>query len=323
MPSDTWTIAITGASGMIGSALRECLQRSRAPVHVITPTRHRARVDATHPLWSPADEQVDAAAFEGVDVVVHLAGEPIAATRWTDAKKRRIHRSRVIGTELLADALARCNRRPRVFIQPSAVGYYGDAGEQWLDEGSPRGDGFLARICELWEAASRPAEDAGIRVVRLRLGHVLGEGGLLAALRPAIRYGLLARFGSGEQFWSWIAMHDLLSVMLIAMSDPRMHGVYNVTSPDPVRNRDFIATYAEVLGRRPVFPVPAPALRLGLGRQQADEMLLFSQRVLPARLHEHGVALRETKLEDALRRLHGERLPLPTEAVPATIPATA
>lgn len=321
MTLEPWTIAILGSTGFIGRALVTCLRRSASPVRVIQPTRHRRRVDAVHPLWSPQDEQLDALAFEGVDVVVNLAGEPIGPGRWTDAKKRRIHRSRVIGTELLAGALARCHRPPRVIVQASSVDYYGDRGDAWLDEESPRGDGFLARICELWERATEPARDAGIRVVNLRFGHVLGEGGLLASLKPSIRLGFIDRFGSGEQYWSWIAIDDLIAVLLSAISDPDMRGVYNAVSPEPVTNHALMSAYAEALGHRAFLPMPAAALRLALGRQQADEMLLSSRRVRPSRLLEHGVSFRHPRLDGALQAIVQHATPWPTEAVPATIPA--
>lgn len=292
-------VAITGASGLVGSALSAFL---RSGGHRVDPlVRGEPRPGTTGVRWSPSRGEIDGAALEGVDAVVHLAGENIFALRWTAEKKRRIRDSRVRGTELLARALAGLPSPPRVLVSASAVGYYGDRGEAWLRESDPAGEGFLAGVCREWEAALRPAEDAGIRVVRLRTGIVLTpRGGALRTMLPAFRLGLGAVLGSGRQYVSWIDLDDLLAVIHRALLDDRLEGAVNAVAPVPVTNRELTATLARVL-RRPAFlRAPASLLR-ALGGEMARETLLAGGRVRPARLLEAGHSFLFPELEGAMR----------------------
>ena len=241
------------------------------------PRRRAARAPATERrrrdfLGSGQPAQIDAASLEGMDAVIHLAGVSIAGGRWTTARKAAILSSRLQGTSLLAETLARLQRPPRVLISASGIGYYGDAGSTPLTESSPPGDGFLAGVCRAWEEATAPAAASGIRVVLPRFGVVLaGSGGLLARLAPAFRFGLGGPLGSGEQFMSWIALDDLLGVLLQAIADDRLAGPVNAVAPHAVSNRAFAETLGRVLGRPAVLRAPAPALRLVAG-ELADEL---------------------------------------------------
>jgi uncharacterized protein (TIGR01777 family) len=291
-------IAISGASGLVGSHLVPFLQAGGHEVLRLVRREPQAGNEIT---WDPRSGQIDAAALEGVDAVIHLAGVSIAGGRWTTARKTAIVKSRVQGTTLLAETLARLRRPPRVLVSASATGYYGDAGATTLTEDSPVGKGFLARVCRDWEAAAAPAAAAGIRVVQPRFGVVLaGDGGFLARVAPLFRLGLGGPLGGGEQFMSWIALDDLLGMLLQAIVDDRLGGPVNAVAPQAITNRAFTETLASVLGRPAVLPAPAMALRLALG-EMADEILLASQRVRPARLEEVGFSFAFTSLEDALR----------------------
>jgi len=314
MSKGTQTIAVTGPGGMVAKALIQTLERSGAPFRVIGISRS-PKGDQVG--WSPTEGKLEAEKLEGIDAVVHLAGEPIGPARWSDERKQAIRDSRVKGTALLATACAGLRRPPRVFVQASAMGYYGDTGSNWVDEASPQGAGFLAEVCRQWEAASKPAEDAGIRVVRLRFGHVLGEGGLLATLRTPTKLGVGGRLGSGEQFWSWIGIVDLVALILEALGDPSLSGVINAVTAQPVRNADFVEEYASVLSRPAWLPVPAIALKLAFGREQAEEMLLWGQRVRPGVLQRHGFEYVWPGLSAALEAIEGGRIPLPAERATA------
>lgn len=255
--------------------------------------------------WDPTAGSLDTAALEGVAAAVHLAGEPIAEGRWNDAKKLRIQRSRTRGTRLLAEALARLPTPPEVLVSASAVGIYGDRGDELLDEDSPLGSGFLAEVGKAWEAATAPAAGAGIRVVHLRMGIVLARhGGALAKMLPAFRLGGGGPLGSGRQWMSWIALEDAVSAILESLGNSRIHGPVNAVAPEPVRNTDFAGTLGRVLNRPALLPVPAFGLRLLFG-EMADEALLASQRVVPSRLRAHGFTFRHPTLEPALRTILG------------------
>jgi uncharacterized protein (TIGR01777 family) len=297
-PSAPLRIAITGASGLVG---RQLVPFLRAGGHeVATLVRHRPRAEG-EVFWDPARGQIDVAALEGVDAVVHLAGESIADGRWTAKRRREILDSRVQGTGLLARTLAGLRRPPRVFVSASAIGYYGDAGTAALTEDSPRGDGFLAGVCRAWEDAALPAADAGIRVVHPRIAVVLaGDGGLLARVGRPFKLGVGGPLGSGDQVMSWIARDDLLGVILQAIADDRLRGPVNAAAPNPVSNRAFAQTLGRVLDRPAVLRAPATALRLVAG-DLADELLLASQSVRPARLEEAGFRFAFPTLDDAIR----------------------
>lgn len=295
------TIAITGASGLVGQALTAFLTTGG---HTVCPLVRRDPKDGEI-AWDPDRGHIDAAALEGIDAVVHLAGESIMG-RWSEDKKRRIRDSRVEGTRLLAEAIAGLDHKPSVFVSASAIGIYGDRGETRLTEDSPRGDGFLADVCEAWEAAARPAAEAGIRVVHPRFGIVLSpEGGALAQMLLPFKLGLGGPIGSGAQYWSWVALDDAIGAIHHAIADEGIEGPMNVTAPEPVTSRDFAKTLGRVLSRPAVLKVPAFALKLAMG-EAADEMLLAGQRVLPAVLQAHGYDFRHPALEDALRHQLGK-----------------
>ena len=292
-------IAITGASGLIGSALSRALLRDGYEVHPLVRTPHGAPGEIP---WDPAAGQIDGAALEGFDAVIHLAGENIGQ-RWTPAVRERILESRVQGTQLLAGALASLRHPPEVLVSASAVGYYGDCGDQPLDESAPAGDDFLAEVTQAWEAAAKPAADAGIRVVHPRSGMVLSpHGGALARMLPPFRFGVGGRMGHGRQWTSWIALDDEIAAIRFLVDTPTLAGPVNVTSPRPVTNAEFTRVLGRVLGRPTLFTVPAAALRLAFG-EMADRTILASQRARPARLLDAGFHFRHPRLEDGLRAL--------------------
>ncbi|MCA9654122.1 MAG: TIGR01777 family oxidoreductase [Myxococcales bacterium] len=304
-------IAISGASGLVGSSLRQTLERAEAGFEVRPIVRRACVPDGI--TWSPTTGEVDVAALEGVDAVVHLAGEPIGPARWSQERKQGIRGSRVDGTRALAQALASLRSPPKVMVQASAVGFYGNTGDQWAHEGSPCGEGFLAGVCRDWEVASAPAEEAGIRVARLRFGHVLGHGGLLHALRRPTKLGLGGRLGSGRQFWSWIGIADLVSVILAVLGDATLPSVVNAVSPGPARNAEFAERFAALLHRPAWLPAPELALKLAFGAEQAREMLLWGQRVRPAVLQDRGFEWSCEQLDAALRAVVDDTIELPVE----------
>jgi uncharacterized protein (TIGR01777 family) len=255
--------------------------------------------------WHPERGEIDAAALEGHDAAVHLAGESIAGGRWTDERKRRIRDSRVRGTKLLAETLARLSRPPRVFVSASAIGYYGDRGDEVLTEESAAGVGFLPEVCREWEEAAEAARAAGIRTVFLRFGLILSaEGGALAKMLPPFRLGVGGNVGGGRQFYSWVSLADVIDVIHFALADERLGGAVNVVAPQPVTNAEFTKTLGRVLSRPTFFPAPAFGLRLAFG-EMADALLLASARVEPARLRAAGYAFKHPQLEGALRSVLG------------------
>jgi uncharacterized protein (TIGR01777 family) len=253
-----------------------------------------------HVRWDPARGALDVPALSGYDAVVHLAGEPIVG-RWTQEKKQRIRESRILGTRLLAEALAKLAKPPQVLVSASAIGYYGHRGEELLTERSAGGRDFLAEVCREWEAAAAPAAAKGIRVVQLRLGIVLSaRGGALQAMLPPFRLGLGGVVGSGTQYWSWVALEDVVGAFLHALRTEALQGPANVVAPQPVTNREFTAALGKVLKRPTVFPLPARVARLLLG-EMAEALLLSSTRVAPKRLQETGYVFRFPALDGALR----------------------
>jgi uncharacterized protein (TIGR01777 family) len=292
-------ILVSGSHGFIGATLAPTLAgRGHQIVRLV---RAREALSPDQIAWDPAAGWIDAPALEGLDAAIHLAGESIAAGRWTAARKARIRDSRVGGTRLLAGTLARLRRRPRVLICASAIGYYGDRGEEILVEDSAPGLGFLADVCREWEAAAGPAHDAGIRVAHLRSGVVLSPtGGALARLLPIFRTGLGGPLGSGRQFMSWITLGDEIEAINHLLTQD-VRGPVNLVAPHPVTNREFTATLGRVLRRPTLFPVPGAVLRVGLGEVAGE--LLGSQRVHPARLLATGYAFRHPELELGLRHV--------------------
>ena len=293
-------ILITGASGLIGSALGARL--AAAGHEMVRLTRSTPRGPG-HFRWDPTAGEIDAAAFDGVDAVVHLAGETVAG-RWTEAKKRRIRDSRVLGTRLLAETAAAYDPRPRAFVSASAIGCYGDRGDEPVAEDSPIGHGFLAGVVRDWEAAAEPAREAGIRVVNPRFGIVQSAaGGALRAQLPLFRLGLGGRVGSGRQYVSWVAIDDVARAIEHALSSDRLSGPVNVTAPEPVTNAEYASTLGRVLGRPALLPAPGPAVRLVLGEFAGE--LLGGQRVVADRLLESGFEFQHPQLEGALRHVLG------------------
>ena len=298
-------VVISGSTGLVGAALVPFLTTGghRVTRLVRSPPQH----PADEVRWDPAGGSIDAARLEGVDAVVHLAGENIAAGRWTDAAKARIKESRIRGTRLLCESLARLRQPPQVLVCASAIGYYGDRGAAVVDEDSEPGRGFLADVCRAWEAATAPASAAGIRVVQLRLGVVLtAAGGALAKLLLPFQLGAGGRLGSGEQYMSWIALDDLIGAILHSMRTETLQGAVNAVAPQPVTNLEFTKTLGRVLSRPTLFPVPAAAVRLAFG-EMADEMLLAGARVAPARLTATHYTFRYPDLEAALRHTLGKQ----------------
>lgn len=286
---------------MIGSALLARLVDDGDSVRRLVRSREELGPDRF--LWDPDEGTLDAAAFEDVDAVVHLAGETIAG-RWTSGKKRRIRDSRVHGTHLVSEAVADCNRPPRVLVCASAAGYYGDRGDEELTEESTPGAGFLADVVLEWEAASEPAREAGTRVVNVRSGEVLSpSGGALKSLLPPFRLGLGGPLGGGHQYMSWITLDDEVNAIRRAIRSEDLAGPVNLTAPSPVTNREFAKTLGRVLGRPAVLPTPTLPLRLAYGSEFVKEVLLVSARVLPARLVSSGFEFEHTELEPALRHL--------------------
>jgi uncharacterized protein (TIGR01777 family) len=291
-------IVVSGSTGLVGSALQPVLVRAG---HDVVPLVRRPPAPGERAIqWNPARGTIDRAGLEGADAVIHLAGENVFG-RWTPAKKNRIRDSRVLGTQLVSDALAGLNRRPRTLLAASAVGYYGDRGDEMLTEQSAPGEDFLAHVSREWEAATGAATRAGIRVVNLRFGIVLtATGGALAKMLPPFRLGLGGHIGSGNQYVSWIAMDDVLAAMVFALSTETLVGPVNMTSPNPVTNRELAKALGKVLGRPAIVAVPSFALRMAFGPEGAG-MLQSGQRVLPERLRAAGFRYRHETIEATLR----------------------
>lgn len=291
-------VAVSGSTGLVGSALVNFLRAGGHDVERLV--RHNERY-ADEISWNPKTGELDPKDLRGKQAVVHLAGEPLFGFRWDEEKKRRIRRSRVNGTRTLSETLARMQRPPKVMVCASAIGFYGQRGDEVLTEESAPGEGFLADVCEEWEEATAPAKEAGIRVVSLRIGIVLSpEGGALKQMLPVFKLGLGGRLGSGEQWMSWIALDDLVGIIYRALQDKELSGPYNATSPRPVTNREFAKTLGSVLNRPAVIPVPEKVITGVLG--EMGEEMLGSVRVVPDRLEsEHNFRFATPDLEDALR----------------------
>ena len=297
-------VLVSGASGLVGRALVPFLTAQGH--HVVRLVRRVAR-GPDEVRWDPESGQVDLSGAGEIDAVVHLAGAGIADARWTAARRREIHDSRVNGTCRLAEALAALPRPPRVVVGGSATGFYGDSGDVWRDEHDWAGSGFLADVTRAWEAAWAPLDEVHTRRVYLRTGIVLSPaGGALAKLLPPFRLGLGGPVGSGRQWWSWISIDDLVGVIGHALADERVRGPLNAVGPEPVTNAEFARTLGRVLGRPAVLPAPAWALRLALGRGLADEALLAGQRVRAGALAASGYRFRHENVEAALRHVLGK-----------------
>lgn len=296
-------VAVSGSSGLIGSVLVPFLTTGGHDVCRLV--RGRARADAGELTLPTGSDAADPTPFEGLDAVVHLAGENIASHRWTPEQKRRILTSRVEPTRRLCELLARLQRPPKVLVCASAVGIYGHRGDETVDETSLPGDGFLAEVCRRWEDAASPARDGGIRVVSARFGMVLsGRGGALGPMLRPFRFGLGGPLGDGRQYWSWVSIDDAVGAIHHALMNDDLSGPVNVVSPSAATNREFTQILARVLRRPALCRVPAGALRMLTG-QMADDLILGGARVAPSRLEATGYSFRHATLDAALRHVLG------------------
>ena len=291
-------IAVTGATGLVGSALSERLLKEGNEVLVVTRRRDLSS-PLTVVLWDPERGELDTSALEGIDAVVHLAGETIAE-RWTQAKKERIRASRVEGTRFLVDGLKSLSKPPSVLVGSSAVGFYGSRGDEDLDETSEPGTGYLPEVCQAWEAATTRACELGTRVVNLRTGIVLStKGGALAKMLLPFKLGLGGPVGSGKQWMSWAHIDDVVGGYHFALHQAELSGVVNLTAPTPVRNAEFTKALGRALGRPAFLPAPGFALKLVFG-EMAQDLLLDGQKVLPRRLESAGYKFQHPDLDEAL-----------------------
>ena len=297
-------VAVSGSGGLVGAEVAASL--ADAGDEVVRLVRRVPAEAGREVRWDPESGIVDASGLEGISAVVHLAGENIAAGRWNARRKAAIRESRVKGTRILCDALAGLSRPPDTLLCASAIGFYGDRGDELLTEGSAAGEGFLADVCRDWEAATAPAARRGIRVVALRIGVVLSpKGGALSRMLPPFRAGFGGVLGNGSQYVSWVSLDELPGIVRHALANRELQGPVNAVAPHPVTNREFTAALGTVLSRPTPFPVPAFALRLAVG-EMADALLLSGARVVPRRLEETGYRFRFPELHGALRHLLGK-----------------
>ena len=298
---------ISGVTGFVGRRLASSMAADGKEVTGLSRDAvqaHQAVPELKHAYaWASAHCEPQHEAFVGKKVVVHLAGEPVNG-RWTHDKKRRIEQSRVEGTKRLVQAIERCRRRPEVLVSASAMGFYGDRGEEELTEESGKGDDFLARVCVGWEREAMAAEDLGVRVVCIRIGLVLGEGGgALDAMRPLFKLGLGGKLGPGTQWWSWIHVDDAVGIIRKAASDPSMSGAYNTVAPNPVRQAEFASALGKAMKRPAFLPAPAFAIKAALGEFAVE--LLASRRLVPERILEAGYEFEHPTLAGALEDVVG------------------
>jgi uncharacterized protein (TIGR01777 family) len=300
-------VLIAGATGLIGTALAASLARDGIPVVALVrdPARAASRLPgATLHAWDATKGPPPASVFDGASAVVNLVGEPIAARRWSEAHKKRVRDSRVGATRALVDALRARDERPRVLIQASGTGFYGDRGDDILTEASPRGAGFLAEICREWEAEAEKAGELGVRVVILRTGVVLSRaGGFLAKILPPFRLGVGGHVGTGKQWLPWIHLDDEIGLIRHALATASVAGPLNAVAPEPVTNAELTTALGRALGRPTVLAAPAFALRLALGGEMAEELVLASQRAMPVRTLETGFKFQHPLLAPALKEL--------------------
>lgn len=296
-------ILIGGSHGLVGTALIKTLE---AEGHEVSRLVRHYPNSSSEIEWSPDRYSIALARIEGFDAVVNLAGESIAEGRWTEEKKRRIRESRVKGTKLLGDALANLTNRPRTFICASAIGYYGNRGDELLTEASAPGKDFLAEVCVEWEKATALATEKGIRVVNARFGVILDQhGGALAKMLPPFRMGVGGRIGDGKQWMSWIALADIVGALNFALTNDSLRGPVNFVAPNPVTNAGFTKTLGKALSRPTLFPIPAFGVRLMFG-EMGEALLLGGQRVAPERLKEFHYNFQYPELLAALRHVLAE-----------------
>jgi len=286
---------------MVGSELGKTLKKRGDTVLELR--RNKSSLSSNSAFWNPGTGEIDAAALEGIDAAVHLAGENISEGRWTDDKKKRILDSRVNGTTLLSETLAGLKNKPRVLISASAIGYYGNRGDELVSEASKAGSDFLADVCVQWEQSTSAARMAGIRVVNIRIGIVLStKGGALAKMLLPFKMGVGGKVGDGDQYMSWIALDELISAILFIIDTDAIQGPVNMVSPNPVTNAEFTKSLGKALSRPAILPAPAFALRLVFG-EMADALLLSGARVDPAKLKASNYAFKYPQLDAALKHL--------------------
>jgi len=294
-------ILVSGAHGLVGKALSTALTKDGHKI--VSLVRHNRAMGKSEIEWHPNQGLIDAEHIEGFDAVVHLAGESIASGRWNERKKTAIRESRVKGTALLSQSLACLSRRPTAFICASAIGYYGNRGDELLTENSAPGNEFLSEVCVAWEKASAAAAEAGIRTVNARFGIILdANGGALQKMVAPFRMGIGGKVGDGKQWMSWIALEDVVGGLRFVLENSSLKGPVNFVAPNPVTNAEFTKTLGDVLSRPTIFPVPAFAARLAFG-EMADALLLASQKVAPTRLLESGFRFEYSELKSALKHI--------------------
>ena len=293
-------ILISGSHGLVGKALSKALATEGHDIYSLVRYAPHTEKEIE---WSPDRYSIAISRIEGFDAVYHLAGESIASGRWNEEKKRKIRESRTKGTKLLSDALANLSQPPKTLISASAIGYYGDRGDELLTEASPPGKDFLADVCVEWEKATEHARAKGVRVVNTRFGIILAkEGGALAKMLTPFRMGIGGRIGAGKQWMSWIALDDVIGALQFVLSNETLNSPVNFVAPNPVTNAEFTKTLGNVLSRPTLFPIPEFGVRLAFG-EMADALLLSSQRVEPSSLKQSGYEFRYAKLESALRAI--------------------
>lgn len=293
-------ILVVGSSGLIGSALIPFL---KAQGNLVKKLKREHSIAEDELFWDPEKAILDIQSLEELDAIINLTGENIADTRWTEAKKKKILESRVISTRLLCHAVSVLQKPPKIFINASAVGYYGNRGEEWLQENSASGSTFLAEVCRSWETSADRAKIKGVRVVKLRIGTVLSpKGGALAMMLPFFRWGLGGALGSGKQYMSWIAIDDLLSIIRFTLANSSCEDVINAVSPNPITNTEFTKALANILRKPALFSIPPFMLKLVYG-EMADELLLSSVKVQPKRLLEYGYEFLYPTIDKALKHL--------------------
>ena len=292
-------VAVSGSTGLVGSAVCGAFEGSGDRVLRLVRSEQEASINEIR--WNPDQGMVNTGRMEGIDAIVHLAGENIADGRWTETKKQRIHSSRVDGTRKLCEQITKLIQPPQVLLTASAIGFYGDRGDIELTEHDDAGTGFLADVCREWEAATEPAAERGVRVVNLRIGVIISrDGGALPQMLTPFRLGVGGKIGSGRQYWSWVHLHDAVGAIRHCIDHPELSGPVNCVAPTPVTNSEFTTTLGSVLSRPTLFPMPGFAARLALG-QMANDLLLSSTRVVPRKLLDSGYQFVHSNLEPALK----------------------
>ncbi|RME03415.1 MAG: TIGR01777 family protein [Planctomycetota bacterium] len=294
-------VAITGSNGFLGSALKKALEEKGIPT--LRLVRSKEQLEENSAFWNPIEKEIEKEKLKECSAVVHLAGENISNKRWTPSQKEILYQSRVLSTQFLSQTIAELSPSIQVLLSASAIGYYGNRGKQILTEDSTPGTGFLAKVCQDWEAATKPAEKSGIRVCHLRIGVVLNpQGGALKKMLLPFKLGLGGRLGNGNQFLSWIALEDLVAAIIFLLKHNEISGPVNLTAPNPITNKEFTKTLGYVLKRPTLLPIPTLALKILFG-EMAEETLLASTRAIPAKLLDSPFLFQSPELLPALQKM--------------------